>query len=103
MDESGDDPAMTKVRALVKERSLSLQALGLKMGYPDDSARKSAWQFLQGHDPRIGMLRRFCRAFDISIATLVRESGSGKEETGAAEAAAAKGTDKRSKRRARKD
>ena len=45
--------------------ALSLHDLGLKMGYPAESARKSAWQFMKTNDPRISMLRRFAKAMGI--------------------------------------
>jgi hypothetical protein len=65
------DPAMTRVRALVKKSGLTLHELGLKMGYPAESARKSVWQFLQTSDPRVGMLRRFADAMGLDLKELL--------------------------------
>ena len=62
-----DDPAMTRVRALFEASGMTMDELGLKMGYPPESARKSVWQFLRTSDPRISMLRRFASAMDIAF------------------------------------
>jgi hypothetical protein len=41
------------------------------MGYPKDSARKSAWQFIhRTNDPRLSMLRKFAHAMDCSLKSL---------------------------------
>lgn len=55
------------------ERSgLSLHDLGIKMGYPVESARKSAWQFIaKTDDPRLSMLRRFAKAMDVPLSDLI--------------------------------
>lgn len=65
---------MRKVRAIADKAGLSLHELGVKMGYPADSARKSVWQFFQGHDPRISVLRRFAEAMGIPLEELVRST-----------------------------
>src|SRR5262245_46005137 len=68
------DPTMTKVRARFAESAMSLHDLRVKMGYTTESARKSAWQFLEKTgDPRISMLRRFADAMGIKIEDLVTE------------------------------
>lgn len=64
---------MAKVRALFEKSGLSLQSLGTQMGYSDDVARQSVFQFLKGGDPRIGSLRRFAKALGIPIEELVAE------------------------------
>ena len=65
-----EDPAMPRVRARFERSKLTLHDLGLKMGYPEESARKSAWQFMRTSDPRISMLRRFARALKIPLEEL---------------------------------
>jgi transcriptional regulator with XRE-family HTH domain len=66
------DPVMAVVRTRFEKSKLSLDELGQKMGYPKDSARKSAWQFIhRTNDPRLSMLRRFAQAIGTSIKTLV--------------------------------
>jgi transcriptional regulator with XRE-family HTH domain len=67
-----EDAVMTKVRAIFKESGLSLHDLGVKMEYPPESARKSAWQFIQKtDDPRISMLTRFAKAMGIPLKNLL--------------------------------
>jgi hypothetical protein len=66
------DPVMAQVKAKFEKSKLSLDELGLKMGYPKDTARKSAWQFIhKTNDPRLSMLRRFAEAVGTSIKSLV--------------------------------
>lgn len=66
------DPIMAAIRDRFERSRLSLDELGLRMGYPKESARKSAWQFLhRTNDPRLSMLRRFARAVDVSLKNLV--------------------------------
>ena len=70
------DTVMSRVRNLHEKSGLSLHHLGLKMGYPEESARKSAWQFMKTEDPRLSMLRRFAKAVGVSIVELVAADGS---------------------------
>lgn len=66
------DPIMDVVRARFEKSGLTLDQLGEKMGHPKDSARKSAWQFInQVNDPRISTLRRFAAAVGVSLKSLV--------------------------------
>ena len=65
------DDTMDRVRARFEKSGLSLHQLGLKMGYPAASARKSAWQFMKTGDPRVSMLRRFAKAMGISVKSLL--------------------------------
>jgi transcriptional regulator with XRE-family HTH domain len=74
MAEIKEDTVMAAARERFEASGMSLEALGLKMGYPKLSARKSAWQFLHGtSDPRLSMLRKFAGAIGIKVATLLRE------------------------------
>ena len=71
-----NDPAMDKVREIWEQKKAdgwTMQRLGLAMGYPPGSARKSISQFLQSHDPQISTLRKFAKAVGVKITTLVRE------------------------------
>ncbi len=66
------DPSMTKARQLFEKSGRSLQEIGDAMGYPAETARKSAWQFLnQTNDPRLGMLRKFAEAMGVTVRDLV--------------------------------
>jgi transcriptional regulator with XRE-family HTH domain len=70
-----EDLIMVKVRAKFEASGLSLHDLGMRMGYPEESARKSAWQFIQKtDDPRFSMLRRFAKAMEISLEELLAEN-----------------------------
>ncbi|HEY7310660.1 MAG TPA: hypothetical protein VH643_14955 [Gemmataceae bacterium] len=72
MVKAAADPVMKKVRALFEKSELSLHELGLRMDYPDRSARKSAWQFIQKtDDPRLSMLRRFAKAMGVDLKELL--------------------------------
>lgn len=69
-----EDVAMLRIRDHFEKSGLSLHELGVKMGYPEETARKSAWQFLrQTDDPRISMLRRSAAAMGVSLHDLVGE------------------------------
>jgi transcriptional regulator with XRE-family HTH domain len=73
------DPVMERVQQLFQLSEMTLDALGERMGYPPESARKSAWQFLrQTNDPRISMLRKFATAMGVSLAELVEEKKKGR-------------------------
>lgn len=73
MDDSPDS-AMLRARELYEQSKLTLEALGQKMGYEGDAARKSAWQFLnKTADPRLSMLRRFAQAVGVPVAELFIE------------------------------
>jgi hypothetical protein len=68
------DPVMVAVRARFEKSKLSLDELGLKMGYPPASARKSAWQFIhRTNDPRLSMLRKFAQAVGTKLSALTKE------------------------------
>jgi transcriptional regulator with XRE-family HTH domain len=72
--ERPQDPSMARARVRFEQSGLSLHALGLSMGYPEETARKSAWQFIQKtDDPRISMLRRFAKAMGVPLAELLVE------------------------------
>ena len=63
---------MERVRARFEKSGLSLHDLGLKMGYPAESARKSAWQFIsKTADPRLSMLNRFAHAMGVRVKDLL--------------------------------
>jgi transcriptional regulator with XRE-family HTH domain len=73
-NKASQDSAMAAVLARFKESGLSLHELGVKMGYPEATARMSAWQFItKTDDPRISMLRRFAKAMGITLSQLLDE------------------------------
>jgi transcriptional regulator with XRE-family HTH domain len=61
---------MERVRAAFKKSGLSLVDLGRRMGYPEETARQSAWQFMRTNDPRLSMVRRFADAIGIPLGDL---------------------------------
>jgi transcriptional regulator with XRE-family HTH domain len=66
------DPAMKKAAELFAASGKSLEELGVAMGYKPETARKSAWQFLNmTTDPRLSMLRKFSKAMGVPVAQLV--------------------------------
>lgn len=70
---------MASVRAYFEASGLTLHDPGLKMGYPEATARMSAWQFMQKtDDPRMSMLRKFAGALGIPLAKLVQEKATRK-------------------------
>jgi hypothetical protein len=56
---------MGKVRNLFEKSGLTLNDLGIKMGYPAVTARQSVHQFMKTADPHISVLREVrCRDGD---------------------------------------
>jgi transcriptional regulator with XRE-family HTH domain len=73
-----DDPAMSRVREIwdrLRQDGWTQQKLGEAMGYPAASARKSVSQFLRGHDPQIGMVRRFAKAVGVPLEKIIAGKG----------------------------
>ena len=68
-----NDPVMDAVRKRFADSGLTLRELGEKMGYPPESARQSAHQFLGTGDPQISVLRRFAKAVGMSVTRLLKE------------------------------
>jgi transcriptional regulator with XRE-family HTH domain len=68
------DPVMDAIRRRFEQSGMSLEALGVKMGYPKDTARKSAWQFInRTNDPRLSMIRRFANATGVRLSELMEQ------------------------------
>ena len=47
---------------MFEKSGLRLHDLGVKMGYDEDIARQSTFEFMKTGDPRVSMLRRFCES-----------------------------------------
>jgi transcriptional regulator with XRE-family HTH domain len=63
---------MARVRARFEKSELTYTELGQRMGYPPDTARQSAWQFIsKTKDPHISVLYRFASAMGISVKDLL--------------------------------
>ncbi len=66
-----ESDAMANVRALFEGSGFSLIELGRRMGYPEQTARQSAWQFMRSNDPRLSVLQRFADAMSVPLDDLV--------------------------------
>lgn len=65
------DTVMRKAHQVFEKSGKTLDELGLAMGYEGETARKSAWQFLnKTTDPRLSMLRKFAKAIGIDVRDL---------------------------------
>jgi hypothetical protein len=68
------DPVMAAVCSFFEKSQLSLEELGLKMGYPPATARKRAWHFIhKTNDPRVSTLRRFTQATGVGLSLLLKD------------------------------
>lgn len=56
---------LEKAKQLVRESGLTYKQIGLRMSYPEESARQSVSQFLNSTNPSIEMLKRFAEAMEI--------------------------------------
>jgi transcriptional regulator with XRE-family HTH domain len=71
---STPDPIMRRAQKLFEASGKSLEQLGQDMGYTGETARQSAWQFLnKTADPRLSMLKRFAKAVGVSLSELTDE------------------------------
>ncbi len=85
MGNAPPDPLMLRVRGLFKASGMTFEQLGQKMGYSGDTARKSAWQFVdRTNDPRLSMLRRFAKAIGMTLEELVAEKEKGRAKESSA-------------------
>jgi transcriptional regulator with XRE-family HTH domain len=75
-DKYPEDPSMNKVKALFEKSGMTMNELGIKMGYEPETARQSVFQFLKAGDPRVSMLRRFAKAMDVPLSDLLDEKKS---------------------------
>ncbi len=65
---------MEAIRSRYAKSGMTQQEFGEKMGFPEQSARKSAWQFLDSTgDPRLSTLLRCARAFGVNLRELLEE------------------------------
>ena len=72
MDTDDIDPTIRKAKSLFDKSGKSLDEVGLAMGYPEETARQSVWQFFnKTNDPRMSTLRRFAKAMGIPIRKLI--------------------------------
>lgn len=71
-EKPAQEPSMEKIRALFEQSAMTYDELGKAMGYPAETARKSAYQFIsKTADPRVSVLRRFAKAMRVDVKDLL--------------------------------
>jgi transcriptional regulator with XRE-family HTH domain len=66
------DPAILRAAEVFDEKGITLERLGLLMGFPPNSARRAAWQLLHKiADPKLSTMRKLAKALEIDIKELV--------------------------------
>ena len=65
-----EDKVMGVIRSLHTRSGLTLQELGVRMGYDPKIAEDRARRFLRSNDPRASELRRFARAMSVPVEAL---------------------------------
>jgi transcriptional regulator with XRE-family HTH domain len=61
---------LKKAKRLARTSGLTYQEIGVRMGYPPESARQSVGQFLNSRNPSVAMLIRFAEALGADIRSL---------------------------------
>lgn len=64
---------MELVNELYRKSGLTLHELGRRMGYPETSAKQSAYQFLRTSDPHLSTVQKFAKAMDMPILVLIQK------------------------------
>lgn len=65
---------MEMMNVAFKMSGKSLTTLGMDARYPEQTARKSAWQFLRlTKDPRLSVFLRFAKALNMNPKVLVEQ------------------------------
>lgn len=68
MADKATDPAILKARELFEASGKTLEEIGIAMGFPAPTARKSVWQLLNKiDDPRLSTLRNFAAAIGVPV------------------------------------
>ena len=62
---------LEKAKRLAQESGLTYQEIGVRMGYPPKSARQAVWNFLNGKNPSVAKLTRFCEAMGVEPGELL--------------------------------
>lgn len=62
---------LENAKRLARDSGLTYQEIGERMGYPKESARQSAWQFLHGANPSAAKIRRFAKAMGVETSELL--------------------------------
>lgn len=59
-----------KARRLLKESGLTYKEVGIRMGFPPESAKQNVYCFLQGPNPSFAMVKKFAEALGVEIGEL---------------------------------
>jgi transcriptional regulator with XRE-family HTH domain len=71
MKSSLTEKVFRKANDLFEESGMTLEELGVKMGYAPGMARKSAWAFLKNtSDPRLSTLEAIAKALAVEVKDL---------------------------------
>ena len=68
---SATETVTEKAKQLLKESSLTYEEVGIRMGYPLESARQNVWNFLNGKNPSMAMVKRFAEAIAVDVTELL--------------------------------
>jgi len=62
---------LKKAKLLAVKSGKTYHEIGILMGYPQESARQSVWQFLRGTNPSVAMVKRFATAIGAKTTELL--------------------------------
>ena len=66
------DPAIRRAAKAFDKSGLTLEELGLRMGFPPGIARRAAWQlFNRIDDPKLSTLRKLADALGVDVKELI--------------------------------
>ena len=75
MSKQSADPAVIKARELFTASGKTMEEIGVAMGFPAPTARKSVWQLLNKiDDPRLSTLRNFAAAIGVPMSEFFPEN-----------------------------
>jgi hypothetical protein len=63
--------SMKKIKKIFYSSDLTMEDLGLKMGYPPTTAGQSVFQFLKSDKPRLDVVQRFASAMGMPVEKLI--------------------------------
>ena len=66
-----DSDILAKARRAVARSGLTLQQLGVRMGYPPESARQTVSRFLHSRNPTVAMMRKLAKALGVELGELL--------------------------------
>jgi transcriptional regulator with XRE-family HTH domain len=67
----GNTEVPSKARQLLRESGLTYREVGMRMGFPPESAKQNVRCFLVGKNPSAAMVKRFAEALGVAIEELL--------------------------------